>query len=204
MSYPEKFGVPHNREASKKKIEQNLKRFDAIESKIIQKSRDLKSRKLLAMGRPKEDSTHIYDDDFTETISEEFTDRITALPLVGDIIRFLGGVLRNRKEFGPAELEKIILDKIKSDTNISREDIASLVRVLSVSGNSIIPFMNGGPAGENWNKSPCGFYDWVDNRTNQFIIGVELGFKADDYGKEVSKKLIEKKKANPNIYIGIL
>ncbi|MGI0011000.1 MAG: phospholipase D-like domain-containing protein, partial [Nitrosopumilaceae archaeon] len=87
---------------------------------------------------------------------------------------------------------------------ISREDIASLVRVLSVSGNSIIPFMNGGPAGENWNKSPCGFYDWIDNRTNQFIIGVELGFKADDYGKEVSKKLIEKKKANPNIYIGIL
>jgi hypothetical protein len=203
LALQDRFRTPHNREASRRKIDLNLKQFDEIESKIIKKSQDLKSRKLEAMGRDKKDSNHIYDDDFTETISEEFTDRITALPLVGDIIRFLGGVLRNRKKFSPEELEKIVLDKIKSDTNISREEIASLVRTFSSSGNKIIPFMNGGPAGEHWNKDDCGFYDQI-GKTTGFIIGIELGFKADDYGKEVSKKLLEKKKANPEIYIGLL
>lgn len=155
------------------------------------------------MGRVGEPD-HFYDDDITTTISEEFADRITAIPLVGDIIRFLGGILKNRKEVDPLELEKIVLNKIKSDTNISRKDIASLVKILPISGNYMISFMNGGPARENWNKSTCGFYDWVDNMTTQFIIGIELGFKADDYGMEVSKKLIEKKRLNPNIYIGLL
>ena len=203
MSYQNRFRVPHNKEESKNKIRQNFNRFSKIEQKTVQKWRHLKSRKLEAMERVG-DPNHFYDDDITETISEEFTDRITVIPLIGDIIRFLGGTLRDRKEIGSVELEKIVLDKIKSDTNVSREDIASLVKVLPSAGNNMVAFMNGGPAGENWNKSPCGFYDWIDNRATNFIIGVELGFKADDYGKEVSKKLIEKKRTNPRIYIGIL
>ena len=198
-----RFRLPNNKEKSEKKIEQNQRLRGKIESKTIQRWRELKSRKLMTTGRVGEPG-HFYDDDVTTTISEEFTDKITAIPLIGDIIRFLGGILKNRKEIDPLELEKIVLNKIKSDTNISRKEIATLVKILPIAGNTMVPFMNGGPAGENWNKSTCGFYDWIDNMTTQFIIGIELGFKADDYGREVSKKLIEKKRLNPSIYIGIL
>ena len=64
--------------------------------------------------------------------------------------------------------------------------------------------MNGGPLGENWNTSPNGFYDWIDNKSSESIIGIELGFKADEYGREVSRRLIEKKRANPDMYVGLL
>jgi len=46
--------------------------------------------------------------------------------------------------------------------------------------------MNGGPAGENWNHANNGFYDYIDNISKESIIGIELGFKADNYGLEVS------------------
>jgi len=32
------------------------------------------------------------------------------------------------------------------------------------------------------------------------VFGIELGFKADDYRREVSRKLIEKKKNNPDFW----
>ena len=64
--------------------------------------------------------------------------------------------------------------------------------------------MNGGPEGENWNKSINGFYDWIDNKSKESILGIELGFKADNYGLEVSRKLIQRKKLNPDIDINIL
>jgi len=67
-----------------------------------------------------------------------------------------------------------------------------------------MPFMNGGPAGENWNSANNGFYDWIDNKSQESILGVELGFKADNYGLEVSGKLIAKKNANPKISINLL
>jgi hypothetical protein len=64
--------------------------------------------------------------------------------------------------------------------------------------------MNGGPTGEYWNAANNGFYDWIDNKSSESIFGVELGFKADDYGLEVCSKLIEKKRKNPNINISLL
>jgi phosphatidylserine/phosphatidylglycerophosphate/cardiolipin synthase-like enzyme len=68
----------------------------------------------------------------------------------------------------------------------------------------MLPFMNGGPEGEHWNKSVNGFYDWIDNKSKERILGIELGFKADNYGLEVSSKLIQRKKLNPDIDINIL
>lgn len=62
--------------------------------------------------------------------------------------------------------------------------------------------MNGGPAGENWNHASNGFYDWIDNKSHESILGIELGFKADNYGQEVSSKLIAKKKKNPVAFFG--
>jgi hypothetical protein len=64
--------------------------------------------------------------------------------------------------------------------------------------------MNGGPAGENWNHANNRFYDWIDNKIQESILGIELGLKADNYGIEVSNKLIGKKKANPNLGIILL
>src|SRR5205807_2328850 len=87
---------------------------------------------------------------------------------------------------------------------IFREDIARLTKVAPLIGNYEVPYMNGGPAGENWNHANNGFYDWIDNKSQESILGIELGFKADNYGLEVSKKLIEKKKANPNASINLL
>jgi hypothetical protein len=78
-----------------------------------------------------------------------------------------------------------------------------LTEIAPVYGNNVIPFMNGDPAGENWNHAPNGFYDWIENKGQESILGIALGFKADNYGTEVSKKLIEKK-ANPSLYISLL
>ena len=51
---------------------------------------------------------------------------------------------------------------------------------------------------------PNGLYDWIDNKSSKSIIGIELGFKGDEYGLEVSKRLIEKKQNNPDMYVGLL
>jgi len=63
--------------------------------------------------------------------------------------------------------------------------------------------MNGGPIGENWNTAPGGLYDSISN-SKESIIGIEIGFKADEYGKKVSKLLIQKKRDNPEMYVGLL
>jgi len=174
-----------------------------IENKILEKSRELKKRKLLAMNLDGNEN-HFYDDDIVETISEEFTDRITVIFVIGDIIRALGGLIKNRKTLLSKNLKNLVLTKIKTDEKISRRDLANFTSIESVPENHLNPIMNGGPHGENWNKMEGGFYDWIDNKSSKFIIGVELGFKADEYGNTVSKKLIKKKLQNPNMYVGIL
>ncbi len=146
---------------------------------------------------------HYYDDDITKTVAEEFTDRISVIFVIGDIIRALGGILQRRPHLSQQDLEKIALQKIKHADRISRKDIAMLTEILEVDGNSFIPFMNGGPLKEHWNKDPNGFYKWIEKSTKT-IIGIELGFKSDDYGQEVKKRLIKKKRANPEMYVGLL
>jgi hypothetical protein len=148
--------------------------------------------KLQIMNRSTE-VDKFYDDVVVVTISEEFSDRIRALPFIGDIIRALRIAIR-RKSLKSNEFTQIALHRILSKERISRGNISELTEIAPVFGNNVIPFMNGGPAGENWNHAPSGFYDWIDNKSQESILGIELGFKADNYGTEVSKKLIEKKK----------
>ncbi len=64
--------------------------------------------------------------------------------------------------------------------------------------------MNGAPSDQHWNISDNGFYDWLDKKSQESIFGVELGFKADDYGLEVSNKLISRKRRNPELNISLL
>jgi hypothetical protein len=123
--------------------------------------------------------------------------------VIGDALRAFRGSLR-RNEINADEFLKIALAKIVSREHIFREDIARLTKVAPIVGNFVMPFMNGGPAGENWNSANNGFYDWIDNESQESILGIELGFKADNYGLEVSNKLIAKKKATPNISINLL
>ena len=161
--------------------------------------------KLQLLGREKEEGAtqKVYDDELVRTMSEEFTDRIRTFFVIGDAIRAFRGSLR-RSELGANEFIEIALNKIASREHIYREDIAKLTKISPVISNSMIPFMNGGPAGENWDKASNGFYDWIDNKSQETILGIELGFKADDYGIEVSKRLIAKKNKNPSININLL
>lgn len=173
-----------------------------MSSTVIDRSSKSTSEKLQMLGRY-DGVRKFYDDDIVRSISLEFNDRLRALIVVGDIIRFL------RVSSGSREItrEKFImkaLDMITSKRRIFRQDIAKLTSISLSCCNSMAAFMNGGPAGENWNKSIDGFYDWIDNKSHETIIGIELGFKADNYGLEVSKKLIEKKKKNPAISIYLL
>src|SRR5579872_1351260 len=154
------------------------------------------------MERTDGNPEHYYDDDIVRTVSEELTDQITVYPLIGDFIRAVGGLLRKRKEIEPKEFVRLALDKSEQEF-LTREEVAKLVKIAQVDGNLIIPFMNGGPAGENWDLSKNGFYDWID-KSKESILGVELGFKADKYGQEVSRRLIQKKKSNPDMVIKIL
>jgi len=147
---------------------------------------------------------HYYDDDIVQTIAEEFLDRISVTHLIGDIVRALGGVLGMRPTLSAVQLHSQVLKKIIHDNKVSRKDVASFTNILPVDGNSMISFMNGGPMGEHWNTSPNGLYDWIDNKSSKSIIGIELGFKADEYGLEVSKRLIAKKQNNPEVYVGLL
>ena len=175
----------------------------AIKSRILQKAQEYKAQKLRSMNKPGGDSTHFYDDDIARAMSEEFTDRVTVIPVLGDIIRFFGGVLRRRKELTVEEFAEMVRSDLKSKI-APREAVAKLTNIVALPGNSMVPFMNGGPDDENWDNSPNGFFDWITNKSMESILGVELGFKADDYGLEISQKLIAKKKANPDMYIGIL
>jgi hypothetical protein len=147
------------------------------------------------------DRKKIYDDDLTETISEVFNDRTRTIPILGDIIRALHLSIR-RKDITFEEFLKMSIDKIEG--RVTRFDIAQLTKIDTIRLNSMSIFINGGPTGEYWNTANNGFYDWIDNKSSESIFGVELGFKADDYGLEVCSKLIEKKRKNPNINISLL
>ena len=109
-----------------------------------------------------------------------------------------------RKKISFDDFLNLSIEKITSQCRVSRSDIAQLTRILPLSGNDLLPFMNGGPSGEYWNKDNDGFYDWIENRSTESIFGIELGFKADDYGIEVSNKLINKKGKIPSINISLL
>ena len=171
-------------------------------SDVLSKARQYKFDSLKGIQK-ESNPNHYYDDDISRTISEIFSDEISVYPILGDLIRFLGGLLKKRTPIKPQEFIKIAINKL-FDENLSREEISELTKICEVRSNLLLPFMNGGPAGENWNNSKNGFYDWITNKSQESILGIELGFKADDYGLEVSKKLIDKKKANPDMIIRIL
>jgi hypothetical protein len=188
---PLTFNIPNNYESSIIKRKPNVASFNKLNSKIIEKSRQSTSTKLQLMGRSVE-GDKIYDDDLVRNISKEFDDRVTSLFLIGDIIRSLRKPI-SRKEMTLDELKNRVLDLLTSGEHIFREDIMHLTKIASTASNKLLPFMNGGPEGEHWNKSINGFYDWIDNKRKESILGIELGFKADSYGMEVSNKLIQKK-----------
>jgi hypothetical protein len=193
---------PNNPEPRKNKRIRNTLHFLTLKNSVIKRSRDSTRTKLEIMNR----STKVdkfYDDDLVTTLSEEFFDRLRVKPLIGDIIRALRIAIKRRPLYSD-EFIATAVRRITSRERISRADISELTDIEPVYGNNLIPFMNGGPAGENWNNAPNGFYDWIDKKSQESILGIELGFKADNYGIEVGRKLIEKKKANPHIYISIL
>lgn len=196
------FVAPNNPEKSATKKHSNINDFANISSVIIDKSSESTLEKLQILGRS-EKVRKFYDDDIVRCISEQFSDRLRTLFVVGDIIRFLRISIK-RKEVTSEDFIRKGLDLITSRGRIFREDVARLTSIMPIFYNDVITFMNGGPAGENWNKSANGFYDWIDNKSQQSILGIELGFKADSYGLEVSSKLIAKKKKNPDICINLL
>jgi hypothetical protein len=199
------FRPPTNPEESAIKKERNSAEFANLTSKALTKSKDSTYAKLKLLGRENEEGARqkVYDDDLVRTVSEEFTDRLRTFFVIGDAVRAIRGSL-HRNEINADEFLKIALAKIVSREHIFREDIARLTKVAPIVGNLVVPYMNGGPAGENWNSANNGFYDWIDNRSQESILGIELGFKADNYGLEVSNKLIAKKNANPSISINLL
>jgi len=180
----------------------NSAEFDRISKKVLEKAAQRKSLSLASEGRAG-DPTHYYDDDITTALAEGFRDRIVVIPILGDAIRALGGLLRGRTELSADVFVERALDAL-SRKDFERYDIAQLTKLAAIRGNSVQPFMNGGPAGANWNNSPGGFYDWIDNKSKESILGIELGFKADEYGLAVAQRLIAKKTSNPGMYIGIL
>ncbi len=198
----EKFGKANNPETSHSKISGNISAFNKIKDAAIESWKERKQRKLDAYDRDG-NPNHYYDDDIVITISEEFADRLVVIFVVGDIIRALGGILRKRKLHTVDQLRSKVFQKLRLDPKVSRQDIAELTRIDSSLGNSITPFMNGGPAGPHWNESTGGLYESIE-KAEKSILCVELGFKADDYGLKVSRRLIEKKVANPEMYIALL
>jgi hypothetical protein len=197
-----KFSPPINPEKSQRQKERNIAEYSALESRLMQKAKTKTLLKRNLMGKPAEERK-IYDDDLVEAISEEFSDRIRVVPIIGDIIRALNLVLRRRRlTFN--HLLDISVRKVNSESRLTRFDIAQITKIRTIAGNSIIPFMNGGPSDQHWNTSDNGFYDWVDKKSQKTIFGVELGFKADDYGLEVSGKLINRKRSNPDLTISLL
>jgi hypothetical protein len=198
------FRSPTNPEKASKR-NRNVSNFANLASKILNKSRDSTFSKLQLLGRENEEgaSQKVYDDELVRTMSEEFTDRVRTLFVIGDAIRAFRGSL-NRSELGANEFIEIALNKIASRERIFREDVAKLTKIAPVTNNFMMPFMNGGPAGENWDNATNGFYDWIDNKSQETILGIELGFKADSYGLEVSRRLIAKKNKTPSIKVNLL
>jgi hypothetical protein len=180
----------------------NNAEFDSLAKKVLATAAERKSQTMASEGRTG-DPTHYYDDDITTALAEGFGDRIAVIPILGDAIRALGGLLRRRTELSAAAFVERALEAL-SRKDFERYDIAQLTKVAAIRGNSVQPFMNGGPAGENWNNAPGGFYDWIDNKSKESILGIELGFKADEYGLAVAQHLIAKKTSNPGMYVGIL
>jgi phosphatidylserine/phosphatidylglycerophosphate/cardiolipin synthase-like enzyme len=197
------FIKPNNPERSLAKKNRNLDLFNNIYSAVIDKSSRSTSEKLQLSGKSQGTVRKFYDDDVVRAIGEEFNDRLRAMILVGDMIRFLR-LSFTRKELSPEEFVEKGLNMITSKSRIFRQDIAELTSIDFNHLNNTLPFMNGGPAGENWNKSANGFYDWIDSKSCESILGIELGFKADSYGLEVSNRLVEKKKKNPGMCINLL
>lgn len=191
-----------NTEKSHRKIQKNKRKLEEFHRNAFYKFETLKRYRLEATKR-KGDPKHYYDDDVVSTIAEEFLDRFSVIPVIGDLIRFSQGINIHRIEMESNKLIDNVISKIKNDFRISRNDIADFSKVKTVSGNFVKPIMNGGHVGENWNTAADGFYSSVEN-SKKSIIGIELGFKADDYGIEVSKKLIKKKQDDPEIHISIL
>ena len=202
---PLEFQAPTNPEKSQSRKQQNLEQYRNLSTNILNKSKDATLSVLKLVGRGDEERAEqkVYDDDLVRTLSEVFSDRVRSFYVIGDAIRAFKGSL-HREEINEDEFLKIALNEIISREHVFREDIARLTRIATVAGNSVVPFMNGGPVGENWNHASNGFYDWIDNKCQESILGIELGFKADDYGQEVSSKLIAKKKKNPQISINLL
>jgi hypothetical protein len=196
------FTPPNNPEQSQFKRNRNISEYSILESQLMQKARSKTLLKRNLMGQPVE-PRKIYDDDLVEAISEEFSDRIRVVPVIGDIIRALNLSLR-RRSLTFYQLLGMSIGKLNSQNRITRSDIAQITKIRTITGNSIIPFMNGGPSDQHWNTSDNGFYDWLDKKSQENIFGVELGFKADDYGLEVSNKLIIRKRRNPELNISIL
>ena len=178
------------------------KTLQVYEDRILQRSQKKKVETLEATNR-KGDPNHFYDDDIVTETSNELSDRITVVPILGDAVRFFGGLLRRRSQLTAEEFIQKGLDMLFTE-DVYRKDVAKLTGISRVQSNLVVPFMNGGPAGENWDNSPNGFFDWISNKSSDSILGVELGFKADDYGLDVANRLIQKKKSSPNMYIGIL
>lgn len=197
---------PNNPEIFESKKSKNLNDFAKIEPEIVTRSSKLTRIKLKLANR----STEIektYDDDVIQTINDLFYDRVTIFPIIGDVIRATKILLRFLEHPKPVTANAFIEDilrKITLEKRITRFDVSQLTKITSVNYNNFKEYMNGGPFGENWNNAPNGFYDCIDNKSKGSILGIELGFKADDYGREVSKKLIEKKKSNPAVYISLL
>ena len=188
--------------SSEKIISKNKEFLEKSSPRLYDIFRTRKFWKLEAQGI-KGDPDHYYDDDVAQTLAEEFLDRISVLHLIGDILRSLGGVLGSRPKIDAKKLYEQTFQKILYDKKISRHDVACLTDVSPIGNNSIQPYMNGGPIGENWNTAPGGLYDSISN-SKESIIGIELGFKADEYGKKVSRLLIQKKRDNPEMYMGLL
>lgn len=85
------------------------------------------------MGKPA-DERKIYDDDLVEVISEEFSDRIRVVPIIGDIIRALNLVLRRRK-LSFSHLLNICVGKVNSDSRLTKFDIAKVTKIRTITGN---------------------------------------------------------------------
>jgi hypothetical protein len=164
------FREPTNPEESPIKKERNLAEFANLSSEILNRSRDSTIVKLVLLGRQREEGARlkVYDDDLVKTVSEEFTDRLRAFFVIGDAIRAFRGSL-HRNEINADDFIKIALNKIVSRGHIFREDTARVTKVAPLIGNIQVPFMNGAPAGENWNHASNGFYDWIDNKSQESI-----------------------------------
>jgi len=194
--------ISNNIKSSTLKPTYNISKFNNIESDVLKQSREETQIKLKLMNQlvSKE---KVYDDDILLNISKRFKDRIFVKPIISDILRALNiSIKRNSLKY--EEFITKALNLLNSNKRIARSDIASLTKITAIRNNNIIPFLNGGHIGENWNIAENGFYDWIDNKSTESILCIELGFKADSYGLEVSKKLIDKKKLNPNIHISLL